>query len=247
MKEITQKIQVIEEIASQTHMLSLNATIEAAKAEDYGKGFGVVAAEVRALAARTQEAATEINQVASNSITIAEQAGAMLNKLVPNIEHTATLVKEISEASHEQKIGVEQINQAIQQLDQVIQQNAAISEETAATAEELSQQAKHLQNTIAFFKLIEFSQKKEDIWKELAENLQTVPDQETRTKMLAAIEMLTTLLAPKEKQAAMTPESQDNAKAPSPIQNNDAQIGYHLELTHPKTQKDQLDQEFERY
>jgi len=146
MQQIAQKITIIEEIARQTHMLSLNATIEAAKAEQYGKGFGVVASEVRALAERSRTAATEINDLASSSVTVAEKAGEMLTKLVPDIQKTAELVQEISAASKEQNSGAGQINQAIQQLDQVIQQNSATSEELAAQAEQL-------QGAIAFFSI----------------------------------------------------------------------------------------------
>jgi len=151
MQEIAKKVAIIEDITRQTRMLSLNATIEAARAQEYGKGFAVVAAEVRALAERSQEAATEINQLAGSSVSIAETAGEMLNELVPNIQKTAELVQEISAASREQNTGAEQINRAIQQLDQVTQQNSATSEELAATSEELASQAEQLQSTIAFF------------------------------------------------------------------------------------------------
>jgi methyl-accepting chemotaxis protein len=84
---------------------------------------------------------------------VAEKAGEMLNKMVPDIQKTAELVQEISAACREQDTGAEQINKAIQQLDQVIQQNASASEEMASTAEELNSQADQLQNTIAFFKI----------------------------------------------------------------------------------------------
>jgi methyl-accepting chemotaxis protein len=119
MKEIAKKIKIIEEIASQTHMLSLNATIEAAKAQEHGKGFAVVAAEVRGLAERSRVAAEEITELAGSGVTIAEQAGETLTMLVPNIQRTAELVQEISAASHEQSSGTEQINHAIQLLDRV--------------------------------------------------------------------------------------------------------------------------------
>jgi methyl-accepting chemotaxis protein len=152
MQNITKKVSIIEEIARQTHMLSLNATIEAAKAQDYGKGFGVVASEVRALAERSQAAAVEIGQLTGSSIAVAEKAGAMLTKLVPAIQRTAELIQEITAASHEQNAGADQINGAIQQLDNVIQQNAASTEEMAATAEELSAQAEQLRATIDFFR-----------------------------------------------------------------------------------------------
>ncbi len=151
MHAIVKKVSIIEEIARQTHMLSLNATIEAAKAQEYGKGFGVVASEVRALAERAQSAAIEINAVASDSIAITERAGEMLTRLVPDIRKTAELVQEISVASNEQDMGTKQINKAFQQLDFVIQQNAATSEEMAATAEELASQAENLRHVMAFF------------------------------------------------------------------------------------------------
>lgn len=153
MREIAGKISIIEEIARQTNLLALNAAIEAARAGEHGKGFAVVASEVRKLAERSQTAAREISQLSSSSVEVAEQAGEMLSKLVPDIQKTAELVQEISGASNEQNAGVDQINKAIQQLDQVIQQNAGASEEMASTAEELSSQAEQLQGAISFFKI----------------------------------------------------------------------------------------------
>lgn len=155
MQEISKKILLIEDIVRQTRMLSLNATIEAARAQEHGRGFAVVAAEVRGLAERSQTAAAEINMLATTSVAIAEKAGQMLEKLVPDIEKTSELVQEISAASHEQNTGVEQINKAIQQLDQIIQQNASMSEQMSSTAEELAGQAEQLQGSIAFFHLSE--------------------------------------------------------------------------------------------
>jgi methyl-accepting chemotaxis protein len=153
MKEIAEKINIIEEIARKTDLLALNAAVEAARAGEHGKGFAVVASEVRKLAERSQTAAAEISRLSSSGVTLAEGAGEMLAKLVPDIRKTADLVQEISAASTEQNSGTGQINKAIQQLDQVIQQNAAASEEMASTSEELSSQAEQLQSTIAFFML----------------------------------------------------------------------------------------------
>ncbi|MBF0622304.1 MAG: methyl-accepting chemotaxis protein [Magnetococcales bacterium] len=153
MKEISDKISIIEEIARQTNLLALNAAIEAARAGEHGKGFAVVAAEVRKLAERSQSAAGEITQLSASSMGVAEEAGRMLDKLVPDIQRTAELVQEISAASSEQNDGVGQINQAIHSLDQVIQSNAGASEEMSATAQELSANAAQLQESISFFRL----------------------------------------------------------------------------------------------
>jgi methyl-accepting chemotaxis protein len=153
MKEIAGKISIIEEIARQTNLLALNAAIEAARAGEHGKGFAVVASEVRKLAERSQTAAGEINKLSATSVQIAEKAGEMLARIVPDIQKTADLVQEINAASNEQSSGAGQINKAIQQLDQVIQRNASASEEMASTSAELLSQAEQLQSTIAFFRI----------------------------------------------------------------------------------------------
>jgi len=153
MREIADKISIIEEIARQTNLLALNAAIEAARAGEHGKGFAVVAAEVRKLAERSGVAAGEISQLAVSSVEVADRAGELLGKLVPDIQRTAQLVEEITVASNEQSTGASQINNAIRQLDDVVQQNAAASEEMSSTSEQLSVQAVQLQQTVSFFNL----------------------------------------------------------------------------------------------
>ncbi|MCI4624382.1 MAG: methyl-accepting chemotaxis protein [Candidatus Magnetoovum sp. WYHC-5] len=157
MRQIADKISIIEEIARQTNLLALNAAIEAARAGEQGKGFAVVASEVRKLAERSQLAAAEISELSASSVSVAERAGEVLGKLVPDIQKTAELVQEIAASSAEQNTGAEQINKAIQQLDRVIQQNASAAEEMASTTEELSSQASLLQDNISFFKLDAYS------------------------------------------------------------------------------------------
>jgi methyl-accepting chemotaxis protein len=152
MKEIANKISIIEEIARQTNLLALNAAIEAARAGEHGKGFAVVAAEVRKLAERSQKAASEINKLSGTTVRVSELSGEMLNKLVPDIQRTAELVQEISAASREQDTGAEQINKALQQLEKVIQQNASASEEMASTTEQLTGQSDQLVSALSFFR-----------------------------------------------------------------------------------------------
>ena len=152
-KHIADKISIIEEIARQTNLLALNAAIEAARAGEAGKGFAVVAAEVRKLAERSGTAAAEIGELSSSTLAKADEAGAMLTKMVPDIRKTADLVQEISAASSEQNAGAQEINKAIQELDNVIQQNAAASEELAATAREFTDQATQLQQGMQYFNI----------------------------------------------------------------------------------------------
>lgn len=153
MRDIAEKIGMVEDIAYKTNLLALNAAIEAARAGEQGKGFAVVADEVRKLAERSQAIAEDIGSLSNSSLQIAEEAGAAISNLVPDIKNTATLVQEISSASSEQASGIQQVNAAVRQLDVVAQQNSAASEQLSATSSEMKVYADQLKSIISFFRV----------------------------------------------------------------------------------------------
>ena len=149
--EISKKIIIISEIANKTNILSINAAIEAANAGKHGKGFGVVAQEIRKLSDKTKTASIEIETLSESGKTISQIAGKILKKLIPEIVESAQLIKNIAVASQEQQQNVEAINISIQQLTDITNQNSASSEEMSSSAEELFAQAERLKNMISIF------------------------------------------------------------------------------------------------
>lgn len=153
--EIGKIIKVIDEIAFQTNILSLNAAVEAARAGDAGKGFAVVAEEVRNLAQRSAQAAKDTSEIIENNINLSEkcleitqQVGGSLVEIKDETHKVSELLDEISTATQEQEIGINQINKAIQQMEQVLQINAVTAQASAGSAEQVSE----FTNTLAGIK-----------------------------------------------------------------------------------------------
>lgn len=150
-KNISEKIEIINEIAFQTNILALNAAVEAARAGEHGKGFAVVAAEVRKLAERSKVAAEEIVTITQNGLNKSERAESELGLMLPELTTSSELIKEISETGQEQAQGISSVNEAVQLLNSQSRNNKDRSDALINNAEELNKQVQRLNNSINFF------------------------------------------------------------------------------------------------
>ncbi len=154
MNMVAERISVIQAIAAQTNILSLNAAVEAARAGDAGRGFSVVASEVKKLAEKSKTAAEEIEKLSRKALMVSEVATSNLDDLVPLIKETTMLVQEISAASSEQKFGIDQISSAIQGMNNGTQKNASQAETLMSRSMDLNERAKKLKSIVSFFKIV---------------------------------------------------------------------------------------------
>lgn len=159
-KAISSVINLIDELAFQTSILSLNAAVEAAKAGQHGRGFAVVAEEVRSLAKKSADAAKNTNGLIENAIQKAQQGVEMtertnitLQQITTRIQESANIAKDVAIATESQVTAIAQINIGIDQISQIVQQNSASSEESASASESMSMQAVTLSDLIAQFKV----------------------------------------------------------------------------------------------
>lgn len=214
MQDIAEKIQVITKIAEKTDLLAINAAVEAARAGETGKGFSVVAGEIRRLAEDSQKSANEIIELTESSVAIAEKSKHVLTEIMPDVEKTSHLVQEIAASSTEQNTNAHQVNKAVQELNSVVLQNSSMSEELSTSSEELASQSNGLQEATNFFVLDKTENKLAQIQEKVMQYVTTafkdaskVDDFEITVKPTSQPEPETKEAEPEEKPAEKKPNN----------------------------------------
>ena len=149
---ITERINIINEIAFQTNFLALNAAVEAARAGINGKGFDVVAMEIRKLAEKSKAAANEISLISKETIKANIESKSLMNKMIPQIEKSVLFINQTAETSEEQLFAIEQINITIQKFNQIVHQNACFAEQVNSNADEFAQKSRFLRDAVDYFR-----------------------------------------------------------------------------------------------
>ena len=152
MHDIVEKVLVISDIAFQTNIIAINAAIEAAAAGEFGKGFSVVAAEVKKMAEISTRSAENINQLLVSSIELAENSNDILEQIIEQMQKDAEMINEVSLASIEQNVSIMHVNEAINSLHSMSRQIVSFSDVSAEMVKELNEQTKEMLQVVSFFK-----------------------------------------------------------------------------------------------
>ena len=153
LKDVSDKTSLIEDIAEQTNLLALNAAIEAARAGESGKGFSVVAIEVRKLAEKSREISNDMTHVINLSVKESNQVNHLMEGIMPNMEQISSSINNVSKITKDEDTSIKQIYESITEIDEITNQNANISKELSDLSNTMNNKATELLKTMKFFKV----------------------------------------------------------------------------------------------